>query len=205
MKLFIIGAGGQSRVILDCAKILKYNVFGIVDMNLKSNSKKEKINGVKVYPKNYIKKIKKNDAIFLAIGDNKLREKYFNKFKKKYKLVNLIHPRSIISKQIQIGEGNYIGPGVIINSNVKIFNNTIINTGALVEHECVIEDNSHIGPGVKLGGRCFVGKNVFIGIGCVIIDKIKIGEDTIVGAASLVLKNLLKKKIYYGIPAKIKK
>lgn len=205
MKLFIIGAGGQSRVILDCAKILKYNVFGIIDINLKSSNKKEKINGIKVYPKNYIKSIKKNDAIFLAIGDNKLREKYFNKFKKKYKLVNLVHPRSIISKQIQIGKGNYIGPGVIINSNVKIFNNTIINTGVVIEHECVIEDNSHIGPGVKLGGRCYVGKNVFIGIGSIIIDKIKIGEHTIVGAASLVLKNLLKKKIYYGIPAKIKK
>ena len=204
MKLIIIGAGGQSRVILDCAKILKYNIIGIVDINLKSKNK-EKINGIKVYPKNYIKSIKKNNAIFIAIGDNKLREKYYNKFKKKYKLINLIHPKSLISKQIEIGKGNYIGPGVIINSNVKIFNNTIINTGALIEHECVIEDNSHIGPGVKLGGRCVISKNVFIGIGCVIIDKIKIGDNTIVGAASLVLKNLLKKQIYFGIPAKIKK
>jgi len=204
VKLIIIGAGGQSRVILDCAKILKYNIIGIVDINLKSKNK-EKINGIKVYPKNYIKSIKKNNAIFIAIGDNKLREKYYNKFKKKYKLINLIHPKSLISKQIEIGKGNYIGPGVIINSNVKIFNNTIINTGALIEHECVIEDNSHIGPGVKLGGRCVISKNVFIGIGCVIIDKIKIGDNTIVGAASLVLKNLLKKQIYFGIPAKIKK
>ena len=204
MKLIIIGAGGQSRVILDCAKILKYNIIGIVDINLKSKNK-EKINGIKVYPKNYIKSIKKNNAIFIAIGDNKLREKYYNKFKKKYKLINLIHPKSSISEQIEIGKGNYIGPGVIINSNVKIMNNTIINTGALIEHECIIEDNSHIGPGVKLGGRCVISKNVFIGIGCIIIDKIKIGEDTIVGAASLVLKNLLKKKIYFGIPAKIKK
>ena len=204
MKLIIIGAGGQSRVILDCAKILKYNIIGIVDINLKSKNK-EKINGIKVYPKNYIKSIKKNNAIFIAIGDNKLREKYYNKFKKKYKLINLVHPKSSISEQIEIGKGNYIGPGVIINSNVKIMNNTIINTGALIEHECIIEDNSHIGPGVKLGGRCVISKNVFIGIGCIIIDKIKIGEDTIVGAASLVLKNLLKKKIYFGIPAKIKK
>ena len=127
----------------------------------------KKINGIKVYPKNYIKSIKKNNAIFIAIGDNKLREKYYNKFKKKYKLINLIHPKSLISMQFEIGKGNYIGPGVIINSNVKIFNNTIINTGALIEHECVIEDNSHIGPGVKLGGRCVISKNVFIGIGCV--------------------------------------
>jgi len=204
VKLFIIGAGGQSRVILDCAKILKYNILGIVDINLKSKNK-EKINGIKVYPKNYIKSIKKNNAIFLAIGDNKLREKYYNKFKNKYKFINLIHPKSLISKQIEIGKGNYIGPGVIINSNVKILNNTIINTGALIEHECVIEDNSHVGPGVKLGGRCVISKNVFIGIGCVIIDKIKIGEGAVVGAASLVLKNLLKKKIYFGIPAKVKK
>ena len=84
-------------------------------------------------------------------------------------------------------------------------NNTIINSRALIEHECIIEDNSHVGPGVKLGGRCIVSKNVFIGIGSVVIDKVKIGEDTVVGAASLVLKNLLKKKTYFGVPVKIKK
>lgn len=203
MKLFIIGAGGHSRVILDCAKILKHDVLGIIDIN-QNKKKNEKINGIKVYPKNHMNIIKKNYAIFVAIGENKLREKYYNKYKKNYKLINLIHPKSLISKQIKIGKGNYIGPGVTINSNTKIWNNTIINSGALIEHECVIKDNSHIGPGVKLGGRCIVSENVFIGIGSVVVDKVKIGEDTVVGAASLVLKNLLKKKKYFGIPAKIK-
>ena len=204
VKLFIIGAGGHSRVILDCDKILKHNVLGIIDIN-QNKKKKENINGVNVYPKNHINNIKKNHAIFLAIGENKLREKYYNKLKKKYKLINLIHPRSLVSKQIEIGKGNYIGPGATINSNTKILNNTIINSRALIEHECIIEDNSHVGPGVKLGGRCIVSKNVFIGIGSVVIDKVKIGEDTVVGAASLVLKNLLKKKTYFGVPVKIKK
>ena len=44
MKLFIIGAGGHSRVILDCAKILKHNVLGIIDINQKKK-KKRKLTG----------------------------------------------------------------------------------------------------------------------------------------------------------------
>lgn len=204
MKIFLIGSGGHSRVILDCAKTLKHDVVGIIDINT-NKDKREKINNIKVYPKGYIKKIKNKSSIFLAIGDNNIRKKYFDNFKKKFKIINLIHPSSIISNRIKIGKGNYIGPGVIINSNVKIYNNCIINSGSLIEHECTIQDNSHVGPSVKVAGRCVIGKNVFIGIGSTIIDKIKIGKNTIVGAGSLVVNNLVQNKTYFGIPAKEKK
>lgn len=52
----------------------------------------------------------------------------------------ILDPSAIISSDVQIGEGTFVGKNAIINAGVKIGKMAIINTQSLVEHECIVSD-----------------------------------------------------------------
>ena len=118
-NLIIIGSGGHSRMIIECSIALGYEIKCLIDIKIKSNSK-ERILGIPVKPKSFLKKIDKNNNIFIAIGDNTLRKKYVEKIETKFKLNTYIHAGSFISKNVSVGEGTVIMPSATINTNVKI-------------------------------------------------------------------------------------
>ena len=203
-QLFIIGAGSHASVVIDIAKSLNYKINFIIDINSKVILEEKKF-GIPVKSKSYISKIKKKSSIFLAIGNNHIRDKFYEKYKKNFKFVNLIAKTSKISKYSKIGKANYIGPNVIINSGTIINNNCILNTSSVIEHDTIIENSVHICPSVTIGGNCKIGERSFIGLGSNIIDKIRIGKNVDLGAGSLVNKQLKSNSLYYGVPAKLKR
>ena len=204
MNIVILGAGGQGKVVLDILKKNNYHVIGFIDDD--KNKKGKLINNVKVLG-NFldINKTKKNiDGIVIGIGDNNIRSDYFLKIKKlNLKIVNAIHPNTIISENVKIGKGVIIVGGAVVNTNVKIGNNVIINTGAIVDHDCVLGDNSQICPGVNLAGNVKIKKNAFIGTGAVINPGICIGENSIVGSGSTIIRDVPKNVVVVGMPGKI--
>lgn len=200
-SLYIIGAGSHASVIVDVASSNNYKIKCLVDINPK-NIKNEKKFGITVKNTTYLKKIKKNSLVFLAIGDNEIRSKYFKKFKDKFNFINLISKSSQISKNSTLGKGNYIGPNAVINGGSNIGNNCILNTSSVIEHDVNIGDNIHICPSVTIGGNTTINDNCFIGLGSNIINQIIIGKNVTLGAGSLVNKNLKPNSIYYGSPAK---
>ena len=205
-KLIIVGAGGHARVIIETALLQGYFIEGIVDINFRG--KPENILDVPII--GGFKKLYNFSSldchVFIAIGDNKIRAKYFILAKKKgFFLPPLQHPWSKISQFAKINSGVFINMGAMINSLAIINNNTIINTGAIVDHETEIGENCHIAPGVKISGRCKIGDNTFIGIGSSVKDKIYIGNNCIIGAGSVVVSNIPDNSLAYGIPAKIQK
>ena len=202
----IIGAGGHSRPILENLYLKDKNKIKIFDINYSKENKnlilKSKVVGG--FEKKNIKKYSK-DNFYLAIGDNKKREKIFKDLQKKVKLPNLISPYAYVSKFSKINDGNFLNHFCFIGPNVLIGNNNIINTYSLLEHDVKIGNHSHICPGVKIGGNSSFGDNVFIGIGSIIIDKIKICSNVTIGAGSVIKENIKKPGRYVVIKGKIKK
>ncbi len=190
-------------MIVECSITLGFNIKYLIDINtnLKSN---EKISGVSVKPKEYLNKIGKGSNVFIAVGDNNIREKIFLKYKNFLKFINLIHPSSFVAKNVKLGKANFIGPKVIINSDTKINDNCIINSGSIIEHECKLMNNVHVGPGSIVCGRVKLKKNCFIGAGSKIIQNITIKENCIIGAGSVVLSHTKSNCTYIGSPAKLK-
>tara|TARA_Y100000591_G_scaffold331322_1_gene364869 strand:- start:1330 stop:1923 length:594 start_codon:yes stop_codon:yes gene_type:complete len=195
--IVIIGSGRHAGVVEDSLSKKKIKYLNLSKKyNLSSDKKLEKI----------ISKNKKNYRLHIAIGDNKLREKIYNLFKKKrYKFQNVIDTSSIVSKNVQLGHGNYVGPGVIINTKAKIDNNCIINSGSIIEHDVKVKSYTHLAPGSKVMGSTVIGKRCFIGAGVILNNKLKICDDCVIGSGSVVINNLNKKGLYVGIPAKRKK
>ena len=202
--LFIVGAGSHSSVIIDTAKLLNYNIKFIIDINSRKNGNEIKY-GIPVKGKSFLKKLKKNSLVFLAVGDNKLRKKYFDLLNTDHKFINLISKSSKISKFCKLGKGIYIGPNVVINAGTIINNNCILNTSSVIEHDVLIGESVHIGPAAVIAGKSKIGDQSFIGLGSKIINNITIGKKVELGAGSLVVKDLKSNLSYYGVPAKKKK
>lgn len=109
----------------------------------------------------------------------------------------LIDPRTIVSKNNEIGPGTYIGPMSNIRSNNKIGKHVFIHDNAIMAHDIHIGDNCIIGVGASIMGGVRVGNNTYIGTGALIVngkstkqEYIQIGADCKVHAGALVHKNM---------------
>ncbi len=205
-KVFIFGAGGHGRVVLDILKSTKkFNVVGFIDHD--KNNVGNIIDGVKVIgSEEHLDDLIKNNIThgIVAVGDNQIRCQVADYLEQKgFLLINAIHPTATINGNVSIGKNVVIAAGAVVCTHSTIENNVIINTGAIVEHENIIKNGTHIAPGAKLAGRVEIGQRVFLGIGSVVIQCLKIGDETIVGAGAVVLKDLPPRVVAVGIPAKI--
>ncbi len=206
MDVIIVGAGGHGQVVADILQQAyenggKYKPIGFVDDALDKSDCY--ILGLPIL--GAVKQINQfqHDAIVIAIGNNKIRAKLWQRFTKENKLfVNAIHPSTIIAPDVKIGLGTVICAGVIINTGTKIGNNAILNTGCTIDHHNQINDHVHIAPGCHLGGAILVEQGGFVGIGSAILPNIHIAQWSIVGGGSLVNRDVAKLTTVVGVPAK---
>lgn len=206
-KIFIFGAGGHSKVIIDIVEAEgKYKIEGLIDKQFSN----EDLYGYKLLGSeedlNDLCNIHGVNKGFIAIGDNQLRKKVAKQIKNivpGFSFISLVHPKSYISKFSEIGDGTVIMPGAIINASSKVGNHCIINTGSIIEHDCKLNDYASIAPGSKLAGSVSIGKCSQIGIGAIISNNVTIGKYCVIGASSYVRKNTLDNAMYYGSPAKL--
>lgn len=205
--LYIIGSGGFSKQVIEIIEELnviqkEYELIGIIDDNpslLGGNVLGYKIIGDIDYLKGISQKTDVNSVI--AIGEGRTREKIYNTLPN-VKWINLIHPKTTISRYFSIGEGNIICGGVFINPDCKIGNHSNINIGCTLGHDVVIKDFSTLMPGCNISGNVSIGNYCTIGTGsCIIQDKL-VESNSIIGAGSVVIKKVKKDSVYVGVPAK---
>lgn len=208
-KIIIIGAGGNSKVIIDIIKERKrvfgenLEILGLLD----DDSKKDELLGYKVLgPIDKVLTYELGEGIYFinGIGANNVRKKISQKYPK-LSYYTAIHPSAIIGSAVQIDEGSMLMAGAIINADSIIGKCAIINTGAIIEHDNLIGDFVHIASGTITGGNVKIGNCSMVGSGAKIIPGINIGDNCIVGAGSVVIADLPKNSTAVGVPARIVK
>jgi CMP-N,N'-diacetyllegionaminic acid synthase len=203
--LFCARMDAHAGVVLDI--ITNNNLFEVVgffDDNPELIGKK--LNGIPIlgtirdFPQGLIEDVQ---GAIVCTGNNDFKASCYNKIKEtNLSLVNVIHPSAIISPNVELGEGVFIGPKVIINNNTIIGNNVLINTAAVIEHDNIIEDHAFIGPGCNLAGRVKIKKKSFLGIGVNVIPDIIIGENVLVGAGAVIINDVGDNQKVAGVPAR---
>ena len=139
----------------------------------------------------------------LAVGNNAIRRKTADTILSRGKeLVNIIHPRSSVSRSLRLGVGNFINNCAAVNAQVEMGNYCILNTGSILEHECRLGDAVHIAPGAVLAGGVTIGDNTFIGANSVIREGVRIGKNVIIGAGSVVLDDVADNMKIVGNPGR---
>ena len=72
----------------------------------------------------------------------------------------------------------------------------------LTLHDVSIGNYSFIGGGCNIAGNVDIGDCCFLGIGCATIQNVKIVPEVNIVGNSLVTRDITKKGVYCGIPAR---
>ncbi len=168
MRTIIIGTGGMCKLVLDIVENYKrITIVGIADNDPAKHG--TFVHGYKVIcDVNGIQNIKGVEAVIIAVGENKVREEYFNKLSGNYSMISLIHPTASLHPSLKIGRGCIICRNVVIGPDVEIGDNTIMNMGTVVGHSTTIGNHCFIGLGVNLAGRNKIKDYVHLDVGCTI-------------------------------------
>ena len=194
--IYLYGASGHAKVIIEIAELLSLPIGGLIDKN-------PQINELLGYPVSINEteiNISENSFI-ISIGSNEIRKKIAQKLDVNF--TSLIHPQSHISKRTSIGKGTVVMAGVSVNSSTQIGKHVILNTNSSVDHDCIIENFVHISPNAALAGSVQVGEGSHIGIGASVIQGINIGKWCTIGAGAVILKDIPDFATVVGNPGRI--
>lgn len=192
--IYFYGASGHAKAVLEIAEELSLPIGGLVDLN-------PEIKELLGYVVSTINPAINGHRFIISIGNNLIRKKIAESLKVEF--VSLIHPKSNISKRVNLGKGTVVMAGVSINSSSNIGSHVILNTNCSIDHECIIDDYAHISPNVALAGNVHVGEGSHVGIGASVIQGIKIGKWCTIGAGSVILKDVPDYGVVVGNPGRI--
>ena len=193
--MYIYGASGHGKVVLDCLTASGFTVKGFIDDDQEKSYFMD-------LPVIRLEKFDPgNDKVIIAIGNNYDRMKAAARFKFRFGIA--IHPSAVVSPNSTMDEGCVVIPQAVINSGSHLGKHCIVNTKAWVGHDSVLDDYVHVGPGATICGNVRIGSFTWVGAGSTLRENITIGKNVMIGAGSVVVKDLPDNAFVTGIPARI--
>ena len=150
MKKALVGYGGHAKEVMAQMGV-KLTCFVDDDYVVEGTLPISKFN-----PKKYV--------LMVAVADSKDRFDIVQKLPKETKYFTWIHPTALImSDDIEIGEGSFIGAYSILTTNIKIGKHAILNRGNHIGHDCEIGDYFSSMPGSVVSGNVKICDCVYLG------------------------------------------
>lgn len=143
--------------------------------------------------------------VLVAIGISKIRNDIVRRLPKETKYFTFIHPTALImDKNIEIGEGSFIGAYSILTTNIKIGKHALLNRSNHIGHDVTIGNYFSAMPGSIISGNVTIHDYVYLGTNASVKEKLTIHSLTTVGMNSGVVKDIKEPGIYVGTPARKK-
>lgn len=205
-KLYIIGAGGFGREVLQWIKDINkvnqtWEIAGFLDDDA------DALNGI---PCDYqvVGRIsdwepKADEEFVLCIASPKTKQMIAETFKAKgAKFPVILHPTAVRTDFTEYGEGTILWPNAKISVNSKCGKFcTILSTD--VGHDNVIGDYCFVAANTTMLRNIKVGDRVFIASNAVIANDVTIGDDAYIGTGSIVMKDVPAGCKTFANPARI--
>lgn len=201
-RLFIFGAGGHTKQVIDIFKFRRVRISGLFDDNKKPNDIYYHRYRVIDSISNAKKHLRKDDLLFCGIGDNKIRERIFDEFKE-FTFANCISPNAIVSKTAKLGQGNYIGNFTNVMPDSIVGSHNIINDASMVGHDAQLGDFNLIAAYVCCGAHSRTGNHNLLGINVSINPtRLRIGNNNVIGSGTVILHDIGDNEVVVGVPGK---
>ena len=199
MGLYIYGAGGHGMVVADAAASDRWLVRGFVD-DQPEGSKAERS---RVVERDQM--LERADiAVIVAVGDNTVRQRLCRELREAGRvLATVVHACAELGRDVQLGEGVFIGAMAVVNAAAQVGDGAIINTAAVIEHHCRVGAFAHIAPNATLCGGASVGTRSLVGANAVLLPGVTVGDDCTVGAGAVVTKTVEDGDTVIGNPARV--
>jgi len=203
--LYIYGAAGHGRVILDLARSL--GTFSrIFFLDEDSSIHGREILGTKVLGPLSLLPGPENEGVSVALGvgmDNPRRLELAEELVLRgHRLPALVHPRACVSPMAVLGPGALVMAMAVVGPGSRVGKACIVNTAAVVDHDCRVEDGVHLAPKASLCGGVSVGRLSLIGAGATVIQSVSIGPRCVIGAGAVVVADILPGVTAVGVPAR---
>lgn len=208
MRIAVFGASGHGRVVAEAVEEAGiHQVAGWIDSTKTAG---EMVHGRLVLgPEESMPRLvarKAIEGVVIAVGDNWQRSRIVERLQEAMGTVlfpAVVHPRAIVSRTAQIGEGTVILSGAAVAAGAQVGRFCILNTNSSLDHDGVMEDFSSLAPNVATGGNVRIGTCSAICIGARIAHRINVGDHSVVGAGATVLSEIPDHSLVYGTPATV--
>ena len=145
----------------------------------------------------------KKYALMVAVADSKTRFDIVQKLPKETKYFTWVHPTALVmSDDVEIGEGSFIGAYSILTTNIKLGKHAILNRGNHIGHDCEIGDYFSAMPGAIVSGNVRIYDCVYMGNNSSIREKLTIHSMCKIGMNAAVVKHIEDGETYVGVPVK---
>lgn len=193
--IILLGLGGHAHSVVDSIERMgKYNIIGFLDtekMQGKQYRDYHVLDTDDALQKYFDSGIKNAFITIGFMGHGVVRNRLYQRLKDiGFIIPTIIDSTAVISEDVKLKEGIFVGKKAVINANVEIGEMCIINTGAIVEHDCIVGAFSHIAVGCVICGAAVVGLQAFIGANATVLQKRKVGDFCIVGAGMVIRKDV---------------
>ena len=192
-KVYLYGASGHAKVVMDIARLVCIDVPCLIDDNPLVD---EHVGKPVVHHAEGL------SPMIVTIGDCQIRRMVVKKLGER-EYITLVHPHAVVADNVNLGSGTVVMAGAILNPFAEVGNHCIVNTGASLDHDVKVGDFVHIAPHCTLCGGAEVGEGTWIGAGTTVIQGTHIGKDCFIGAGSVVVKDIPDGTLCYGNPARV--
>ena len=201
--IWIYGAAGHSKVIIQALRASEMMIGGVVDDDPKLAGKS--ILGIPILLPCELPEMV---PVIIAIGSNCVRHQFVEHLANSKKIQSwptVIHPTAIVDPTATISAGCIIMAGSVVQAEACIGQHSIVNTRASVDHDVTIGDFCHICPGATIAGHVTIDSFAMVGAGASVIPCKKIGRAAVIGAGACVITDIEADQVAVGVPAKSRK
>lgn len=136
-----------------------------------------------------------NHFLFIAVGNNLVRESIYNIAKEKgIRMATYISTKASTWANLETGDNCFIDEGCVLQPFITIEDNSILFTSQIGHH-------THIGKhvlisGAKTGGNVHIGNHCYIGLNASIKQNLTISRNCIIGMGCIIEKNISKSSVF---------
>ena len=204
-KLYICGAGGMGREVLELARTVnaierRWDWIGFVD-DFKATSVDFEVAGTD----ELLLQASVTTDVVVGIADPEIKSALVARLTKNPHLCfhSLVHPQAYISPGASIGVGVIVQWGCWVSTSVELGDFSFVNVACRIGHDVSIGKYTSLMTNVDLGGHVQVGDCCYFGTKSTVVPGVRIGRDVRIGAASLVVQNIAEGLTVMGNPARV--
>jgi sugar O-acyltransferase (sialic acid O-acetyltransferase NeuD family) len=196
VELWIAGAGGVGREVLDVALALDVAVHGFLD----DAADRGPVRGVPVRP---LDALADGGAYLVAIGDPTARLGVAARLEGAGgRAVALVHPTAVVAPETTVGPGVLVMALAHVSSSVDLGAHVQVHYGSTVGHDCTLEEGATVLPGANVAGTVHLGRGATVGSGAIVLQGLTVGTGAVVGAGAVVTRDVEDGAVVVGNPAK---
>jgi len=199
--LYLIGAGGHCKVVLDALLAGGAPIEEIRIRDANHDLHGHGLLGVGVeYPE--IDERMAGASVHVAVGSMQVRGRLYAAIAGfGAAALTVRHPSAQVSPFADIAGGAFIAATAVLGPGARLGVGAIVNHGAVVDHDCVVGDLGHVAPNATLGGGVALEDRVLIGAGAVVLPGLRVGSGATVGAGAVVTRDVGPNEVWIGVPA----